>query len=189
MRLDDVLRKLRELEIRIFGLIRKSRLTGINNDAGLQVGQTEGGDSIVSDDVEIYEQYGFTSKPPLRSGGLEFRIGGDSGRVVGILYGGHGRPDDVGDGEVCIWHKSGSKIVFRDDGSIALVPANGSKVHIGEEPGASEIARADRVDAELDKLRTHANSHIHTAPMGNTSSANAPAEAAGPTASDLGMVS
>lgn len=81
------------------------------------------------EDVDFYQQYGFSSRPKGKVAGVALFIGGS--RDNGVVVATRGEDGEMGvnlePGEVAMHSPFGSKIVLLKDGSISAVPASGKK--------------------------------------------------------------
>ena len=134
-----------------------------------------GGDTVTCRD---YQPSGYDGQP-LPGDYLLLVPGPEKGsyKVAGYID-----PNNAGTtsgGEVRLCARDGNGAVT---GSVML--KTDGTVHIGEDSAASLIARADKVDAELEKLKTAHNGHTHAGLLGGTGSAAA--LTSGPTESTAG---
>lgn len=61
-----------------------------------------------------------------------------------------------------LWLKANGDAVFEDaNGAVVARIASDGTTHLGAETGAALMARADRVDTEIDKLWTALGAHVH----------------------------
>ncbi|GBQ59655.1 bacteriophage protein [Komagataeibacter swingsii DSM 16373] len=111
-------------------------------------------------DVPIVQEYGLASRPVPGSDLVVAFIGDDRTRGVVIATGDQrGRPKDLQPGEVCLYHpQTGSRIWLKEDGSIALNPANG-KTTIAGDLTASGTITGNEVVAQGIKLSSHEHSN------------------------------
>jgi len=126
------------------GAIRKAILGRVDDSTGVQTVQmsrTKGDDA---DLVEHLQPYGMSFRPPEGSEGVALEIGGDANHLVLLCVAPRKeRPRDVAAGEGGLWHHKHGWRVFLDDAG---------DVHLAAQTGASKLARADRVDAEIQRI-------------------------------------
>lgn len=128
----------RKLEARIKGIVRRGVISNSDSSGAQQTLQTKLLADDVADGVEHMEPYGFTSRPPVGSEGLVFAVGGERAHAVGLNFGNRSdRLADLDEGEVAVYHPSGSSIIMRNDGSIEAVAAPGQTVNLGGVPPAA----------------------------------------------------
>ncbi len=121
----------------------------------MQTIQFEGVSDLLRDDVERFQQYGFSSYPKVDAEAVVIMIGGDSDHPICILVDDRRtRPKTLEEGESAMWTS--------DDGVRVLCKAD-SEIHIGTDP-EEFAARADRVEAELSALRDYVRDHTHPPP-------------------------
>lgn len=89
-------------------------------------------DEIISD-IEKLEDYGFTSYP--EEGAQIVAIFIDGNREQGLAIRTHDRryrPTDLEPGEACMYHKSGSRVTMKADGSIEVESTVGITLKTGD---------------------------------------------------------
>lgn len=128
----------RKVMARVRSIVRRGVISNSDSSGQGQTFQTKLLADDVADGVEHMEPYGFTSHPPNGSEGLVFAVGGERAHAVGINFGDRsGRLTDLEEGEVAMYHPSGSSIIMRNDGSIEAVAAPGQTVNMGGVPPAA----------------------------------------------------
>lgn len=133
----------RQLRGMMRGLVRRATLGTLTTGGPSQVVQSSTLVDDVDDDVELLEQYGFTSAPPGGSEGLVLRVGGERAQQVAVLFGKRSaRFTDLEQGEVAVYNEAGAALVLRNDGSIEALPAPGQTVKLGAAVGGLAVARA-----------------------------------------------
>ena len=89
-------------------------------------------DETISD-IDVMEDYGFSSNP--EAGAQIVAIFIDGNREQGISIRTHDRrykPTDLQPGEACMYHKSGSRILMKSDGSIEVDSTVGITLKTGD---------------------------------------------------------
>ncbi len=133
----------RKLQAKVRGIVRRGVVSNSDSSGAGQTLQTKLLADDVADGVEHFEPYGFTSHPPAGAEGLVFAVGGERAHAVGINFGSRGdRLTDLEQGEVAMYHPSGSSIVLRNTGAIEVLPAPGQTVALGATVGGLPVARA-----------------------------------------------
>ncbi len=100
----------------------------------------------VHDDVERFQDFGFSAVPPAGAEAVVVMVGGSADHPVAIKVDDRRyRPTDLEEGESCMWTMQDGKRVHNK--------ANG-EVHIGTEP-TEGAARADRTLTQLNKITTY----------------------------------
>jgi phage baseplate assembly protein V len=118
----------------------------------------------VVDDVDHVQPYGTSFNPPSGSEAIVLNVGGMASYPVAILSHKPGsRPTDADPGCGGLYVEAGWKLYIDSDG----------KLNLGAKAGASAVARADKVDAEvsalksdIDNIKTALASIAGTAPTG-----------------------
>ena len=118
------------------------------------------------EDVEFYQQYGFSSRPVGTVRGVAVFVGGS--RDNGALIACRGEDDDmkVGlePGEVAVHSKFGSSIFLKKDGSIVAKPASGKPYLID-----GDLEATGEVSAKVNSAKVTLTCHIHPTGVGPTS--------------------
>lgn len=140
-----VRRMTRSITGRVRGMIRRSTLGALGEGTTGQTIQAKTTADDVDDEVELFEQYGFTSVPTNGSEGLVLRVGGERGASVAILFGNKtSRFQDLDQGEVAVYHNDGHAVIMRANGDIEIIPGGTSFVRIGapgDDPAHRAVAR------------------------------------------------
>ncbi|AQU87961.1 hypothetical protein B0W47_11315 [Komagataeibacter nataicola] len=107
-------------------------------------------------DLPMVQEYGLASRPVPGSDVVVVFLGGDRTRGVVVATGDQrGRPKDLQPGDVCLFHpRTGSRIWLKEDGSIAIIPANGKTALTGDLTATGTIT-GNEVVAQGIKLSTH----------------------------------
>lgn len=140
-----VRRMTRGLSGKMRGMIRRSTLGALGEGTNGQTIQAKTTADDVDDEVELFEQHGFTSIPPSGSEGVVLRVGGERGSSVAILFGSKThRFQDLEQGEVAVYHGDGHVIIMRTNGDIDIIPGGSSFVRLGDSgdnPNHQRVAR------------------------------------------------
>ena len=143
--------------------------------------------------AEHFEGFGLASVPPVNTEAVVLQI---AGHQVVVATQDRNRPDDLAEGEVCLYSPGGARVVCRADGSIELAPAAGKNVVVkgnlsvegyatatgnlsadGKVQAGTDVEAAGNVkDAtgSLAGLRNQYGVHIHLSPVGLTDGPQAP---------------
>jgi len=106
------------------------------------------------DDVERFQEYGFTSVPYSDAEGIFVSVGANrSHGVVVATEDRRYRPKNLNAGDVCLYTDAGERVYLDKDNDI---------VNIGAKAAAEFIAMADKVLTELNDIKTAFDAHIHT---------------------------
>jgi len=113
--------------------LRRGILKRVNDSFFSQV---EGYQGEQFDDVEVWQQFGFASRPPAGGEVLIVKIGnaGEGAIAIATTDRAH-RPSDLGAGDVCIYSTSGAgpKIYLRASGDIELNCESGKTINVGSD--------------------------------------------------------
>ena len=138
------------------------------------------------EDVDFYQQYGFTSKPKGNVKAIALFVGGsrDNGAVVACRGEDSDMDVDLEEGEVAVHSPFGSEIILKKDGSILLRSKDGSgKVRVEGNLNvtggvlACEDVAAGCTDVEgtvVDAGAVHLQLHVHPSAVGPTSPSKGP---------------
>lgn len=116
------------------------------------------------DELEHFQNYGFTSNPPKGSEGLAFGLNGNRDHTVIICVDSREfRKKGLAAGEVAVYSKFGSYIHFKSDGTIEI---NGNTKVKGTLDTTKDITSAQDVittqhNTSLGGTKTVYNSHTH----------------------------
>jgi len=83
--------------------------------------------------VELMQQYGFSSRPKGDVEGVAIFVGGS--RENGVVIATRGECPELKEGEVCVHSPFGSKIYLKEDGSIEIVSSGDVRVKTGNSIG------------------------------------------------------
>jgi phage baseplate assembly protein V len=114
------------------------------------------------DNVEHFQEYGFTSHPLSGAEGLFLAVGANrSHGIVACVTDRRHRPLNMGEGDVCLYTDKGERVYIE---SIADI------VHLGAKSGAEFVALANKVLTELQSVKSDfetlllaVNNHSHAA--------------------------
>lgn len=107
-------------------------------------------------EAENLQEYGVASLPPPGSEGVHIKPLG----VVLCLDSRANRPL-LSAGEVVLYSEHGQTIRLKGDGSVIVAPKAGQNVELAGDPASDFVALAAKVDAELAKIQTALNTHVH----------------------------
>ena len=128
---------------RIKGMIRRGTLGTLKTTSLLQSAQLGTTKDDTDEDVEVFEQFGFTSAPPVGSEGIVLRVGGERAGSVALCIGNRlFRLAGVGPSEVAMYDDKGASIVIRATGNIEVTPGPGGVVQLGGPAAILAVARA-----------------------------------------------
>lgn len=154
-------RLLNPIKLRIRLMIGKCIITacgGKTADLALLAGESR-------DDVDFYQQYGFSSRPTGKVSGVALFIGGS--RDNGVVVASRGDDGDMGvslePGEVAVHSKFGSKIHLKKDGTVEI-STNTKKLRI-----VGDIEATGDVKAMCDTAFVTLTGHIHPTGVGPSS--------------------
>ena len=114
-RITDPLRK------KVFLLVGRGRTTASNSSEGTPRVQGEFLDGEVISDIERIEDYGLATNPEADSQMVCLFI--DGNREQGLVVRAHDRryrPTDLKSGEVALYHKTGTRILLKDNGDVEI---------------------------------------------------------------------
>ena len=132
----------------------------------------------VADDVEHFQEYGFTNHAFKDAEALFLSVGGSRAHgIVACVTDRRYRPKSLGEGDVCL---------FTDKGERVYLDRANDIVHIGAKSGAEFIAQAAKTKSELDLVKTDLDNlkialaaHVHPGVLpGPSSTAVSPGFAA-----------
>ena len=112
-------------EKKLFGdLVRNAAptrvvLTKTDDSKKMQSHQAKGLSGEIFEEVEYYQPYGFTSRPPVGSEAVALAVGGDRSHLVILAASDRGvRKKEMEEGEVGIYHQNGDFMHFKDGNKV-----------------------------------------------------------------------
>jgi phage baseplate assembly protein V len=117
----------------------------------------------LQDNIEHFQEYGYTSHSLAGAEALFVSVGGNRGHgIIACITDRRYRPRDLGEGDVCLFTTAGERV---------YLDATADLVHLGARSGTAFVALATTTESRLSALESWAKNHIHvcgTGP-GNTS--------------------
>lgn len=123
----------------------------------MQTVQVSRAEDLLDDEIERFQQYGFSSVPYKDAEAIVLLLGGSADVPVAISVDDRRyRPTGKAEGEVMLYTK--------DHGVRLILKANG-QVHLGTDP-TNFVALANLVDARLSSIQSAFDMHMHPTGMG-----------------------
>lgn len=164
------MRRLRELGQRLRRIATRATLTRSTESTRLRSLQARGLAEEVSDDVEHFQQYGFTSRPQAGAELIVLSPGGSkSAAIVIACEDRRFRLATLEEGEVALYTDEGDRIHFRRNGEIEVIAATRVRINAplvrieGDLEVTGEVL--DRCESDghtMDEMRTVFDAHTHT---------------------------
>jgi phage baseplate assembly protein V len=133
------------LQRRVRLMVARGIIELVDDSKKLQTAQVTIQDDVVRDDVERFQQYGFSSVPKADAEAIVLMVGGNADHPVVINVDDRRyRPRNLAEGESCMYTLG--------NGVRVLCKANGT-IEIGTSP-TDFVALASKVNAELTKIST-----------------------------------
>lgn len=137
-------RAIRDATARINLLVDAGIAKLVKDDRGVVVLQVEQLDGELDDQVEYWQPYGVSFRPPVDSEVLFASVAGDRGFAVATCVQKRDqRPKNSNAGEGGLYYMGEWKVFLADDGTVSL----------GAKAASDYAALASLVEAELDKIR------------------------------------
>lgn len=141
---------------RLSNLIRRGEFSTFASDF---FGQVSAGDQEQFDEVELWQQYGIASMPPIGSEVLLANLGGYGDNAIAFATTDRAnRPTDLVSEEVVTYGKKVSagqaQVRHKTDGALDLIPATGKTVNIGGATGAEYLIKGDTFKAAMSTFFT-----------------------------------
>lgn len=160
MNLDALARLLRPLSTRVSNLVGRGVVKAVDAAKKVQTLQVELLPGEVRDDLEHFQQYGFTARPLPESEVVVVFVNGR--REHGLALGTEDRRyriQNLESGEVAIYNHTGAKIVLKANGDVDVIPAGGGKINLRADTQVTGTLTAS-VDVVSNgvSLRTHQHS-------------------------------
>lgn len=152
---------------RVNGMVRRGVIRRVRDSAQQQLVQLSLLEDETADDVEHLQPFGVSFVPPAGSEVAAIAVGGNQDYLLALGAGSRAhRPTGAAEGEGGLYTLDGWKVFLDDEGNVYIG---------GDAAGATvEVARADRVEAEIADLWTAVNGHTHSGGTisGNTGTPN-----------------
>lgn len=176
--IDLVRRIVAPLATRVSNMVGRAVVRAVNDGAKVQLLQLELLSGEIRDEVERFQNYGFTSRPRDGAEAAVIFVGGrrEHGLVVGVDDR-RSRLTNLEPGEVATYSDSGATITLKANGDVEVTPKSGQKLKIAAdvEVTGTLTASSDVVGGGKSlKNHTHASGTL-TSPSGAvTGSTGAP---------------
>lgn len=119
--LRDVQKLLAPLQRRIRLLADRAVITLVNDALQRQNLQLKVLADESASDVERFQNYGHTSVPPIGSEAIVLSVGGSRAGLVAISVEDKSvRPKDLAEGDSCLYHLDGHRIILRENGLVEI---------------------------------------------------------------------
>lgn len=134
------------------------------------------------EDVDFFQQYGFSSRPKGFVGAVALFVGGS--RDNGVVVASRGEDNDMGislePGEVAVHSSFGSSIILKKDGSVMIKTNTGKPLRVeGDVHVVGKVLSTDEIAAKCTDVpqvglkdtppAVHLSSHLHNSAVGLTS--------------------
>jgi len=165
MNLDDLRRAFRPITNRLANLVGRGVVKGVDDAKKVQELQVRLiDDTEVRDEIERFQEYGFTSNPPTDSEVVVVFVNGR--RDHGLALGAEDRRyriKNLASGEVAIYSQHGQSITLKANGDIEVTPKAGQKTKF-----ATDVEVTGTLTASVDVVGggKHLATHTHGAGAG-----------------------
>lgn len=161
----------------LLNLLRRVRIRGLT-EGKVQKGRVEVNPLDVRDNVERFQDYGFTAQP-VDGEGLRLEVGGHT--IILRMDRLSERPT-LGAHEVCVWHKDGHKITLKNSGLVQIdctrLVVNASQEVVFNTPkvSGSTLIEAPTISGPTDVLFAgkSTKNHVHDGVAVGLASTNDP---------------
>ncbi|WP_333501851.1 phage baseplate assembly protein V [Kluyvera genomosp. 2] len=121
-------RTLNQLARRLRLIVDRAVVRIVTDSLGRQNLQVQSLADATNDDVERFQQYGFTSVPPAGSEAIILAVGGRRESLVAIaVEDKRCRPKGLEEGDVCLYHQDGQSMIILKAGGI--IDVRGKRVN------------------------------------------------------------
>jgi len=139
-------------------LISRGVVTLVDDSFKMQALQVELLEGELHDEVEHFQEYGFTSHPSADAEVLYLSVGGNrSAGVVVCVSDRRYRPTAMAEGDVCLYTQHGERVYLNKADDV---------VHIGAKSAAEFIAQATKTLNRLQDIADTYDGHKHPTGMG-----------------------
>lgn len=144
--LDDFRRLLTPVFNKVFNLVGRAVIKKVDDEKKLQELQVSLLADEVRDEVEHFQQYGFTSNPDVGAEAVVVCVNGSREHALAIAVDDRRyRIRNLGSGEVAVYSKHGATIVLKQNGDVEVTPKSGSKIRL-----AGDVAVTGTLEASGD---------------------------------------
>lgn len=135
-------------------LISRGEVKLVDDSKKMQALQVELLEDELHDEIEHFQEFGFTSHPLEGAEVLYLSVGAnrDAGVVV-CVSDRRFRPKNMAPGDVCLYTEDGERVYLNKADDV---------VHIGAKAAAEFIAQAAKTDTAIQNLQVAFDAHIHT---------------------------
>lgn len=152
MNFPDFKRLIRPIKNRIFLMLGRAVLKAINNSEGTQKIQVVALADETITDIERFQEYGFESYPLAEAEVFIGFLNGNRDHGIALcVHDGRYRPTDLAEGESCIYHKEGHRVLLKAGG---IIEVSGTEIKIGDVVGSLEKL-LNKIAMNTYNLHTH----------------------------------
>ncbi len=136
----------RETAHQIRGLVARAQVTGLDDSGAAQTASVKVYEGVERTEVEVVQQFGFSSKAADGGGGILLAVGGDQGDLVMLPAGDPGsRMGGVKAGESVMYNARGDRVHLKEDGTISITSGKATNIEVNgvtiEADGATKRVR------------------------------------------------
>ncbi len=144
------------LRNRVSNMVARAVISSVDDGKKVQAIQLGLLSDETRDDVERFQEYGFTSNPPIDSEAVVVFVGGvrEHGLAIGVEDRRY-RIRNLASGEVAVYDQTGSKIVLKSNGNIELVPSSGTTTITGDVSVSGTLTATTDVVGGGKSLKNH----------------------------------
>jgi len=157
--IDTLARFIQPLVTRVANTVARAVIKNVDDSKKLQLLQLAILSGETRDEVEHFQNYGFTSHPKAGAEVVIVCVGGRRDHALAIAVDDRRyRIRNLGIGEVAVYDHTGTSIVLKENGDIDLTPSSGTVNLTGSLNVSGDVAADGDVTAGPISL----NSHIHS---------------------------
>lgn len=151
-------KKMKGIKASLMNLVSRFVLVKADDSKKMQEVKGELFSEEVKEELEHFQNYGFTSNPPANCEGIGLSVNGNRDHVVVIcLDSRQYRTKDLAEGEVAVYNNAGAKIVLKNNGDIELTTDGNIKLNCPD-----GTLRIDANDIDMVQQGTTMNDFIST---------------------------
>lgn len=175
-----VQRMLAPVHRRLMNLLSRGVVSAVDDSKKLQLVQLDLLDTETRDEIERFQNYGFTSVPEAGAESVVLFVGGrrDHGLAI-VVDDRRYRLKSLAEGEVAVYNRTGAKIVLKANGDIELTPKSGQKVKLAspvEISGDVSVTGTLTASADVVGGGKSLKNHIHSANLSVSTTGTAAAQ-------------
>lgn len=158
---------IRPLRNRVANLVARAVLNTVDDAKKMQILQASLGEGETRDELERFQNYGFTSHPVPGAEAVTLSVGGRRDHVLVIAVDDRRyRLTALAEGEVAVYDQTGSSVVLKANGDLELTPSSGVTTITGDVTVTGTLTATTDVIGGGKSLKTHTHPYTDVSDAG-----------------------